>query len=134
VSWSCVCVLDGPPGARSYLPPFPHHTHIHAQIAQAYGATAVHPGYGFLSENEEFCEAVEAAGMAWLGPTAKTMNDFALKHVAREIAKSAGVSLGAGGVGEDVTSCSSLCTAAPPQAAYDAICRVCLLHPRKLGL
>lgn len=54
--------------------------------------TAIHPGYGFLSENEEFCEAVEAAGIAWLGPTAKTLHDFALKHVARKIAEEAGVS------------------------------------------
>jgi hypothetical protein len=41
------------------------------QVMQEYGATAVHPGYGFLSENEEFCSAVEAAGIKWLGPTAK---------------------------------------------------------------
>lgn len=54
--------------------------------------TAIHPGYGFLSENEEFCGAVEAAGIAWLGPTAKTLHDFALKHVARKIAEEAGVS------------------------------------------
>jgi urea carboxylase len=41
------------------------------QVMQEYGATAVHPGYGFLSENEEFCSAVESAGIKWLGPTAK---------------------------------------------------------------
>lgn len=56
--------------------------------------TAIHPGYGFLSENEEFCGSVEAAGIAWLGPTAKTLHDFALKHVARKIAEEAGVSRG----------------------------------------
>jgi urea carboxylase len=61
------------------------------QVAREYGATAVHPGYGFLSENEEFCDAVEQAGMQWLGPCAATMRDFALKHVARELAESAGV-------------------------------------------
>ncbi len=61
------------------------------QVAKHYNATAVHPGYGFLSENEEFCDAIESAGIAWLGPTAKTMQDFALKHVARELAKAAGV-------------------------------------------
>lgn len=61
------------------------------QVAAEYGATAVHPGYGFLSENEEYCSLVEEAGLQWLGPTAKTMRDFALKHVAREIAKNAGV-------------------------------------------
>lgn len=55
--------------------------------------TAIHPGYGFLSENEEFCGAVEAAGIVWLGPSATTLHNFALKHVAREIAEKAGVSL-----------------------------------------
>jgi urea carboxylase len=64
------------------------------QVALDWGVTAIHPGYGFLSENEEFCAAVEAAGIAWLGPTAKTLHDFALKHVARKIAEEAGVSAG----------------------------------------
>lgn len=53
----------------------------------------MHPGYGFLSENESFMNAITEAGVAWLGPTGKTMHDFSLKHVAREIARSAGVSL-----------------------------------------
>ncbi|KAG2435985.1 hypothetical protein HYH02_011698 [Chlamydomonas schloesseri] len=61
------------------------------QIAVEHGCTAVHPGYGFLSENESFMTAITEAGVAWLGPTAKTMHDFSLKHVAREIARSAGV-------------------------------------------
>ncbi|KXZ51620.1 hypothetical protein GPECTOR_12g584 [Gonium pectorale] len=61
------------------------------QIAVENGCTAVHPGYGFLSENEAFMTAITEAGVAWLGPTAKTMHDFSLKHVAREIARSAGV-------------------------------------------
>lgn len=63
--------------------------------------TAIHPGYGFLSENEEFCAAVEGAGIAWLGPSAKTLHDFALKHVARKIAEAAGVSDNGGGEGVD---------------------------------
>ncbi|KAG2494459.1 hypothetical protein HYH03_007511 [Edaphochlamys debaryana] len=61
------------------------------QIAVEQGCTAVHPGYGFLSENEAFMTAITEAGVAWLGPTAQTMHDFSLKHVARELAKSAGV-------------------------------------------
>lgn len=61
-------------------------------MAEEWGIDAIHPGYGFLSENEEFCSAVEEAGIMWLGPTAKTLHDFALKHVAREIAEKAGVS------------------------------------------
>ncbi len=48
--------------------------------------------YGFLSENDEFCSSVEKAGIAWLGPRATTMYDFALKHVARSLAGAAGVS------------------------------------------
>ncbi len=48
--------------------------------------------YGFLSENDEFCHAVETAGITWLGPRASTMYDFALKHVARSLAAQAGVS------------------------------------------
>lgn len=51
----------------------------------------MHPGYGFLSENEAFMTAITEAGVAWLGPTAKTMHDFSLKHVAREIARNAQV-------------------------------------------
>lgn len=47
-------------------------------VALEYGATAVHPGYGFLSENEEFCASVEAAGIAWLGPTAQVRARWAL--------------------------------------------------------
>ena len=52
---------------------------------------AVHPGYGFLSENAEFVEACEAAGLAFLGPTSATMNMFSRKHTAREFAQSANV-------------------------------------------
>lgn len=76
---------------------------VRPQVALDWGVTAIHPGYGFLSENEEFCEAVEAAGIAWLGPTAKTLHDFALKHVARKIAEEAGVSEGC------VCWCVSVC-------------------------
>ena len=52
---------------------------------------AVHPGYGFLSENAAFAESLEAAGIAFLGPTAATMRMFAQKHTAREYAQKAGV-------------------------------------------
>lgn len=52
---------------------------------------AVHPGYGFLSENAEFVESMEAAGVAFLGPTAGTMRMFSRKHTAREFAISANV-------------------------------------------
>ena len=61
------------------------------QACKESGASAVHPGYGFLSESPEFVEAVEGAGLAWLGPRGNTMTDFALKHVAKKIATDAGV-------------------------------------------
>ncbi|MEW5305221.1 MAG: hypothetical protein WDW36_007777 [Sanguina aurantia] len=61
------------------------------QIAVEQKCDAVHPGYGFLSENEAFCAAITAAGIQWLGPNSQTMHDFSLKHVARELARSAGV-------------------------------------------
>ena len=57
------------------------------------GAEAIIPGYGFLSENAAFCEACEAAGLVFVGPTAQQMRDFGLKHAAREIAGKANVPL-----------------------------------------
>ena len=60
-------------------------------IALRSGAQAIHPGYGFLSENPEFVEACEAAGVAFIGPTANQMRDFGLKHRARTLAELAGV-------------------------------------------
>ena len=50
---------------------------------------AVHPGYGFLSENVDFVEACESKGIAFLGPTADTMRMFSRKHTAREFAAGA---------------------------------------------
>lgn len=52
---------------------------------------ACHPGYGFLSENVDFVEALEGKGVAFLGPTADTMRMFSRKHTAREFAESADV-------------------------------------------
>src|SRR5512144_638544 len=57
------------------------------------GAQAVHPGYGFLSENTRFAEAAEAAGIAFIGPTSEQISKFGLKHTARALAKAAGVPL-----------------------------------------
>jgi urea carboxylase len=55
-------------------------------VARQTGAQAIHPGYGFLSENAEFAEACEAAGIAFIGPTPAQMRDFGLKHTARKLA------------------------------------------------
>ena len=63
------------------------------QVAADTGAQAIHPGYGFLSENASFAEACEAAGIAFIGPTPQQMRDFGLKHTARELAQQNGVPL-----------------------------------------
>ena len=57
------------------------------------GAEAIHPGYGFLSENTDFADACEKAGIAFVGPTSEQINRFGLKHSARELAQSCGVPL-----------------------------------------
>ncbi|WP_207885528.1 urea carboxylase [Pseudomonas sp. 30_B] len=55
------------------------------------GAQAIHPGYGFLSENAAFAEACEAAGIAFVGPTPEQLRLFGLKHTARALAREQGV-------------------------------------------
>ncbi|MDE0444575.1 MAG: urea carboxylase [Gammaproteobacteria bacterium] len=57
------------------------------------GAEAVHPGYGFLSENPQFATALETRGIAFIGPRAEHLKCFGLKHEARALAEAAGVSL-----------------------------------------
>jgi urea carboxylase len=60
-------------------------------VAKQSGATAIHPGYGFLSENAAFAEACEAADIAFVGPTPEQLRVFGLKHTARALAKQHGV-------------------------------------------
>ncbi|KHA75324.1 urea carboxylase [Pseudomonas chlororaphis] len=60
-------------------------------IAKQSGATAIHPGYGFLSENAAFAEACEAQDIAFIGPTPEQLRVFGLKHTARALAKQHGV-------------------------------------------
>ncbi len=81
-------LLGPPPVAESYLK-------IERLLAAARetGAQAIHPGYGFLSENAEFAEACENAGLAFVGPTPAQMRAFGLKHTARAIAEQHGVPL-----------------------------------------
>ncbi|MBW9271021.1 MAG: urea carboxylase [Candidatus Thiodiazotropha sp. (ex. Lucinisca nassula)] len=62
-------------------------------IAKANGVDAIHPGYGFLSENADFVRRCEAEGIAFIGPTAEQMELFGLKHKARELAQQADVPL-----------------------------------------
>ncbi|MBX8538133.1 urea carboxylase [Pseudomonas cichorii] len=60
-------------------------------IAKDSGAKAIHPGYGFLSENAAFAQACEDAGIAFVGPTPEQLRVFGLKHTARALAKEHGV-------------------------------------------
>ena len=69
--------------------------------AKAVGAAAIHPGYGFLSENPEFAEAVVAAGLIWVGPTPASIRAMGLKDEAKRIAIAAGVPVLSGYQGED---------------------------------
>ena len=61
--------------------------------ARRSGAQAIHPGYGFLSENAAFAEACEAAGIAFVGPTPEQLRVFGLKHTARALARERGIPL-----------------------------------------
>ncbi|MCQ2988798.1 urea carboxylase [Pseudomonas tremae] len=62
-------------------------------IAKASGARAIHPGYGFLSENAAFAQSCEDAGIAFVGPTPEQLRVFGLKHTARALARQHGVPL-----------------------------------------
>ena len=87
-----VAIRIGPgPAAESYLDV--------ARIlaaARETGADAIHPGYGFLSENAGFAEACEAAGIAFIGPTPDSIRAFGLKHSARALAEAEQVPLAPG--------------------------------------
>jgi acetyl/propionyl-CoA carboxylase alpha subunit len=90
-------VLIGPaPAGESYL--------VGAKIleaAKATGAQAIHPGYGFLSENAEFAEAVAAAGLIWVGPPPAAIRAMGLKDAAKALMAKAGVPVTPGYMGDD---------------------------------
>ncbi|HYE26910.1 MAG TPA: biotin carboxylase N-terminal domain-containing protein, partial [Allosphingosinicella sp.] len=69
--------------------------------AKEAGAEAIHPGYGFLSENADFAEAVEAAGLVWVGPKAESIRAMGLKDAAKTLMSEAGVPVTPGYHGED---------------------------------
>ncbi|MGQ3043542.1 MAG: ATP-binding protein [Brevundimonas aurantiaca] len=69
--------------------------------AKATGAEAIHPGYGFLSENADFAEAVAAAGLIWIGPDPASIRAMGLKDAAKELMIQAGVPVTPGYQGAD---------------------------------
>ncbi|WHO40355.1 acetyl/propionyl/methylcrotonyl-CoA carboxylase subunit alpha [Sphingobium sp. AP49] len=69
--------------------------------AKATGAQAIHPGYGFLSENAEFAQAVIDAGLIWVGPNPSSITAMGLKDAAKKLMQDAGVPTTPGYLGED---------------------------------
>ncbi|MGH8876176.1 MAG: acetyl/propionyl/methylcrotonyl-CoA carboxylase subunit alpha [Stackebrandtia sp.] len=80
--------LDGGTAAETYLV-----FDKLLDVAARSGADAVHPGYGFLSENADFAQAVMDAGLTWIGPTPQSIRDLGDKVTARHIAARAGAPL-----------------------------------------
>ena len=78
--------IGPPPPGRSYLV-----ADRILEAARATGADAIHPGYGFLSENADFAERVEAAGLTWIGPPASAIRLMGDKVAARRKMAEAGV-------------------------------------------
>ena len=92
---AAVCI--GPaPAAESYL-----RTEAILAAAKAEGAEAIHPGYGFLSENAAFAEAVSAAGLVWVGPPPAAIRAMGLKDAAKRLMAGAGVPVTPGYLGDD---------------------------------
>ncbi|KIW23765.1 urea carboxylase [Cladophialophora immunda] len=79
-------VLLSGPDAKGYID-----TQQIIEIAKSKGADAIIPGYGFLSENTDFARHVAEAGMVFVGPSPKCIDDFGIKHTARELAAKADV-------------------------------------------
>lgn len=71
------------------------------EVAKQTGAEAIHPGYGFLSENAEFASACKKAGVVFIGPSENSINAMGLKDKAKEIMQAAGVPIVPGYMGEN---------------------------------
>ncbi|GAA2098032.1 biotin carboxylase N-terminal domain-containing protein [Brevibacterium salitolerans] len=83
--------LPGSTAAETYL-----NSEALLAAAKRAGADAVHPGYGFLSENADFAAAVEDAGLVWIGPTPESITALGDKVTARRLAQKAGAPLAPG--------------------------------------
>ena len=90
------CWLGPPPASESYL----KIDRIIA-VAKRSGAEAIHPGYGFLSENPAFVEACDAAGLIFIGPPARTIRTMGLKDAAKRLMQTAGIPVVPGYHGEN---------------------------------
>ncbi|MBY6156719.1 acetyl/propionyl/methylcrotonyl-CoA carboxylase subunit alpha [Pseudooceanicola nitratireducens] len=88
--------IGGPAPSDSYL-----RGDAIIDAAKATGAQGIHPGYGFLSENPDFVEPVEAAGLVFIGPSAKAIRAMGLKDAAKALMEKAGVPVVPGYHGED---------------------------------
>ncbi|MGO4907118.1 biotin carboxylase N-terminal domain-containing protein [Pseudorhodobacter sp. W20_MBD10_FR17] len=86
----------------------PHDSYLRGDVliaaAKATGATAIHPGYGFLSENPGFVDAVERAGLVFIGPSAQAIRAMGLKDAAKRLMEAAGVPVVPGYLGESQDS------------------------------
>ncbi|MCE8468150.1 ATP-grasp domain-containing protein, partial [Rhodovulum sulfidophilum] len=86
-------------------PPAPADSYLRAdriiEAALKTGAEAIHPGYGFLSENPDFVTAVEAAGLTFIGPSAEVIRSMGLKDAAKALMEQAGVPVVPGYHGAD---------------------------------
>jgi len=89
-------LIGGPRPAESYL-----RGDKVIEVARACGAEAIHPGYGFLSENEDFARAVEKARLVFIGPTPEAIEKMGLKDRAKAIMEKAGVPVVPGYHGEN---------------------------------
>jgi 3-methylcrotonyl-CoA carboxylase alpha subunit len=88
--------IGGGPAAESYL-----RGEAIIAAAKATGAEAIHPGYGFLSENADFAEAVIGAGLVWVGPPPAAIRAMGLKDAAKRLMADAGVPVTLGYLGDD---------------------------------
>src|SRR3954452_15609434 len=88
--------IGGPRPQDSYL-----RADAIVEVAKQSGAKAIHPGYGFLSENADFAEAVERAGIAFIGPSADSMRKMGSKAGAKDLMAGHGVPVVPGYTGEN---------------------------------